>query len=105
MLQKWEYCVITGLIPYMYGIKPNYPYLTYLSLKGIETPINLGHSCARKRPQGWQKASEEQYVAHVIAKLGVEGWEMVGTATTSSHPAHCIYFRRPIEMDEINKAE
>ena len=35
-------------------------------------------------------------LAKVIAKLGNEGWEMVGTGVVSQN-SHTIYFKRPLE--------
>lgn len=99
MQQKWEYCVITGIDVSSVGFKPHFPKLTYFSLNGIETQIDLGNSAASKRSENWKDVSEAGYVAHIIAKLGMEGWEMVGTGSGSSNQGtgiHCNYFRRPI---------
>jgi hypothetical protein len=61
MQQKWEYCVITGIkVPVIAGFNPHYPKLTYFSLNGIETKIDLGNSAASKRPESWRKASEAE---------------------------------------------
>ena len=99
MQQKWEYCVITGIdVDALGGFEPYYPCLTYFSLNGTEV-INLSNKAASKRPSGWEKANEAGYVAHVIAKLGSEGWEMVGVGSGRSAQGtgpQCIYFRRPI---------
>lgn len=97
MHEKWEYCVITGANATAGGFEPSYPKLTYFSLNGIHTESDLGNRAKSSRPEGFRNVSEAGYVAHIIAKLGMEGWEMVGVGSASSTQgvgAHCIYFRR-----------
>jgi hypothetical protein len=99
IMQKWEYCVITGVTFQNMGISGNHPILEYFSINGIEKSEDLGDKAASKRPN-LKNISEGGYIASVIARLGNEGWEMVGTgyrAYTSIDGHHCIYFRRPIE--------
>jgi len=100
-MQKWEYCVITGVDNSSIGtFTGHYPRLSFLGLRGISEEVDLGKNAAPKRPEGWEKVSEGGYIAYTIAKLGSEGWEMVGTGTGSSTNgtgSHCIYFKRPIE--------
>lgn len=101
-MQKWEYCVITGVDSSSIGVfKGQYPKLNYFGFNGISQEVDLGNSAASKRPKGWEKVGEGGYIAYTIAKLGSEGWEMVGTGTGSSMQGtgtHCIYFKRPIEQ-------
>ena len=94
-MQKWEYCIITGSGANAGGFAPKYPQLIYFSPNGIETWIDLGNSDAKKRPSGWRKVGEAGYVAHTIAELGLEVWEMVGVAS-QEYGSHSIYFRRPV---------
>jgi len=99
-MQKWEYCVITGLlVDVPSGFHTHHPKLNYFSSNGrlIE---DLGNPGKLQRPKGFEQMDEIEYTASVIARLGNEGWEMVsavnggyGTGTLY----HCIYFRRPIE--------
>jgi hypothetical protein len=98
-MQKWEYCVITGVDFATYGITGSYPKLSYFSINGVAKEIDLGNSAASKRPSGMQKVSEGGYIASIIASLGQEGWEMVGVVNASSTGTgtHGIYFRRPME--------
>jgi hypothetical protein len=90
MAKQWEYCFITGIATRSAMLFPNYPTLNYISLKGIEMK-DLGNKASASRPDEWRTASETDFVAHMIARLGLDGWEMV------SVQAECIYFRRPIE--------
>jgi hypothetical protein len=75
----------------------DFPRLYFFGLNGISQAVNLADNGVRDRPAEWQKAYEPDYMAHIIAKLGLEGWEMVGTGTHTDVRSHCIYFRRPIE--------
>ena len=95
-MQKWEYCVITGVSGGGGGFDGSYPKLNYFSKTGIVKIVDLGNGAASERPEGMRKVSEGGYIASTIARLGQEGWEMVGMGVeTASY--HCIYFRRPIE--------
>lgn len=70
-MQKWEYCVITGVTGDISGFLAHYPRLVYFSLNGISSEMDLSDGAARNRPKGWEKVSEAGYVAHVIAQLGL----------------------------------
>jgi len=99
MRQKWEYCVITGVDANAGGFKPHYPVLTYFALNGIETIIDLGNGAKSSRPESWRNVSEAGYVAHIIARLGMESWEMAGVVSESHMQgtgSHCSYFRRRV---------
>ena len=100
-MQKWEYCIITGVATDANGrFRGLNPKLYFFSLDGIEEIYDLGDSTASERPAGWKRVNEAGYIAYTIANLGAEGWEMVGTSVESyvqGAIAHCIYFRRPIE--------
>lgn len=100
-MQKWEYLVISGVKVSSIGrFEGKYPRLTYFGLSGITQEVDLGNSEASKRPQGFQKMREGGYLAYIIAKLGSEGWEMVGTGKGEDQNglgANCLYFKRPIQ--------
>jgi len=100
-MQKWEYCLITGVMVSSIGkFEGRYPRLYFFGLDGLSQEVNLGDSVASQRPKEFQKVSEGGYIAHWIAKLGSEGWEMVGTGKgddQSGLGANSIYFRRPLE--------
>jgi hypothetical protein len=99
MHQKWEYCVITGIDTSRGGFYTYYPQLTLFSLEGIRLVQDLGDQSRKNRPTGWENTREVDYVAHIIAELGLDGWEMVGAGTGSSADGtgpQCLYFRRPI---------
>lgn len=77
-----------------------YPQLYYFGLNGISKQVDLGNGAASQRPEGFKKVSEGGYIAHVIAKLGSEGWEMVGTGKGNDQNglgSNNIFFKRPIE--------
>lgn len=100
-MQKWEYCVITGVVINTNGVLTGRnPRLYHFSLDGIDKKEYLGDNAANARPRGWKDVNETGYIAHTVAMLGSEGWEMVGTGMGNEIEgimAHCIYFRRPIE--------
>jgi hypothetical protein len=99
-MQQWEYCVMIGVQINTQGFGGYYPRLTYLSMSGIERDVDLGSKAAASRPKGWERVSEGGYIAHIIAELGAEGWEMVSAVPQSTSAqgvgAHSIYFRRPV---------
>jgi hypothetical protein len=98
-MQKWEYCAITGIGLDTSGSLSGYnPNLHYFSLQGT-TSVDLGNGGKSKRPQNLQAMGEGEYIAYMIAKLGQEGWEMVGTGSGQSGYGNgplMIYFRRPL---------
>ena len=81
-MQKWEYCVITGLS--QTGME--YPCFYIFSNKGYELVDTF-----KNRPKG---VTEGDSVAMLISQLGDEGWEMVGTGSTREGFSHSIYFKR-----------
>ena len=99
-MQRWEYCVITGVkVTGIGSFEGKYPKLYYFSLAGIDRKVDLGKSSAKTRPDGFEKVTEGGYIAATIARLGNDGWEMVGTGSHESFgqvppESHCIYFRR-----------
>lgn len=99
-MQQWEYCVLSGVYSGSAGeFKGKFPKLRFFGLDGISQEIDMQNSAASQRPKGWEKVDERKYIAYMIAKLGSEGWEMVGTAAGSSQQgngSHCIYFKRTI---------
>jgi len=98
-MQKWEYCLITGVEVSSIGkFDGYYPRLYFFGLNGLSQEVDLGNSGASQRPKGLEKVSEKEYIAHMIAKLGSEGWEMVSTGKGGrGSGSNCIYFRRPLE--------
>ena len=80
-MQKWEYCTIyqiTQMGGWLTGV--GMVYRGSFSVKGAQR-VELEH--------------DPNALARGIAKLGLEGWEMVGAAVVSEH-YHTIYFKRPI---------
>jgi hypothetical protein len=102
-MTRWGYCMITGLNgggSSGLDIACFYPRLIRFCAGGTKTEEDLAKRAAASRPRKWRDVSEAGYVAHVIAELGSEGWEMVGTGSgpvTGELEYRCIYFCRPIE--------
>jgi len=85
-MQKWEYCVV-GQIENDGKWKGHDPELIYLTETGKKaTYINKSGPI-----------DEAGMLAATVAKLGMEGWEMVGAVTTSVSQYHTLYFKRPID--------
>jgi hypothetical protein len=82
-MQKWEYCVITGIVPWAGGLDSE----EHLQYFGRDCPeaTDFKRASARHRPQ---------LLADTIAQLGEDGWEMVGCAF-AGHRGHHLYFKRP----------
>ena len=100
-MNQWEYCVLTGvMVPTRGDFSGYYPHLFKFSKDGIAEEMDLTKKGAAKRPDGWEKASEGEYIAATIAQLGMQGWEMVGTGlgmlNFGDWGSHSIYFKRPI---------
>jgi len=83
-MQKWEYCIITGVHADFTG---DHPGCYRLTSKGRELVTDFSNP-----PKGYAKT---YLVAQFIAQLGEEGWEMVGAGTTNEGYAHILYFKRP----------
>lgn len=97
-MTKWEYCVIKGVDYLGIGLTPSYPKLILFSLNGI-SEVDLSNKSAKTRPAGWEIRTESEYVAHTVAKLGLDGWEMVnavGAASVQGTGATNLYFRRTV---------
>ncbi len=95
-MQQWEYCALFGANKSERELKPNYPTLVYFTKQGQET-VPLDNAHRSERPSAWQDADEAEYVAHTIATLGLDGWELTTTARGSSLEgtgAITLYFRR-----------
>jgi hypothetical protein len=84
-MQKWEYCVITGLVPWAEGVDSE-DHLQYFG-PGPTEIYDFKNTIGRRRPE---------VIAETIAQLGEQGWEMVGCAF-AGHRGHHLYFKRPIE--------
>jgi len=84
-MQKWEYCALVGMAKHTRNLNPHYPALWYFTPDGYKI-VEI-------------KGAEYSGVAATIAKLGEDGWEMVGVgampdkATVGLDPG-VIYFKR-----------
>jgi hypothetical protein len=81
-MQKFEYCAV-------YQIAQMGGWLTSVGMAYKEeftergaTRLDIDHN--------------PDALAKIIAGLGKEGWEMVGTGVVTEH-YHALYFKRPIE--------
>jgi hypothetical protein len=83
-MQKWEYCVISGVSTRNEGLHSYYPKVIRLTTEGAE---------ASRLPEE-KGAQETDSLAIVIAQMGNEGWELVGCGNTSAS-YHSLYFKRP----------
>lgn len=100
-MQKWEYCAITGISALSSKLSTSYPSLLQFSDQGTYV--------TKIRDEVIENVyfDEETLTAKRIAKLGEEGWELVGTGNTSEG-IHMLYFKRPKELrlrDPINDPE
>jgi hypothetical protein len=83
-MPKWEYCAMVGLRRSGYNTATTYyPSIEYFTPTGIEV--------VEIRSQN--KKDEITQTAQAIARLGEEGWEMVGCGN-NSEVTHTIYFKR-----------
>lgn len=94
-MSKWEYCAVGPIKNQPRDeLKGNHPNLYLFTKDGLST-TKLEESLSGK--------GKRDDIAKIIAKLGLEGWEMVGLGTVTlnlmSHiqPGHLIYFKRSIE--------
>lgn len=95
-MQNWEYGVILGFTGFPGYLKNENEaatdFRTYkpcfyrLTAQGAEMVTDFS-----KRPRG---VSEADAVAQLIAQLGDEGWEMVGSGNLSVW-IHSLHFKRP----------
>lgn len=88
-MQKWEYCVL-GEVTYDAGHRAlwgNYPKVSILTPTG------------RKERDLTKTKYDEAGIGVMIAILGSEGWEMIGT-TPRLEEYHLIYFKRPVEATD-----
>lgn len=86
-MQKREYMVVQGF--YGYGnnsLDVAKPRGWRLTDAGRELVTDF-----KARPKG---TTEMDAVAQFIARLGDDGWEMVGAGTMTEN-SHCLYFKRP----------
>jgi hypothetical protein len=82
-MQKWEYCIVTGVVPLVGGLDSE-DYLQYFGTDAPEITY-----CRRTR-----ELRRPQVLSQTLAQLGEDGWEMVGCAF-AGHRGHHIYFKRP----------
>ena len=83
-MQKWEYCKIT-----VWHNKP---------LKATATFYNLDGRTINDITQNIvDEMSIREVFAKYVAKLGLEGWELVAVANVSNSPEFVLYFKRPMQ--------
>jgi sugar/nucleoside kinase (ribokinase family) len=82
-MQQWEYCAVAGLRKKGWNLEPYYPATWHFRSGG-----------SKSEPIG---APEAANTAETIARLGQEGWEMVGCVPSGdAHGSAVLYFKRPI---------
>jgi hypothetical protein len=91
MMQKWEYCTL-GPIEFSsasWKWLPNEPTRIIFTRKGmVEEGFKIDETSSLKDVQN--------DVAKVLARLGDEGWEMVGCGAVFAS-GHFLYFKRPFD--------
>lgn len=90
-MQQWEYCVIYGAAKDVRTLVPGQATLIYFTTDGARG-YRLDDQTAR--PADMQQASAFDYFAHTIARLGLEGWELIEVANGSFAG---FFFRRPLQ--------
>ena len=83
-MNKWEYCAITigsnQVVPAITGGRRDRAYVSFFTADGVKAnPIDI----------------ESEVMPQAVAKLGIDGWEMVGCGTFDS--THALYFKRLIQ--------
>lgn len=84
-MQKWEYCAITNIKAGGHqGLRGAYDWfvLCEFAQEG-QNPVVTGN-----------KKDSQKKLGSAIAKLGLDGWEMVGCV--DDQYGHIIYFKRPL---------
>ena len=79
-MPRWEYCALFANGMEGRVMKPHYPTINYFTPEGTRE----------------QKLEGKEFheLGKAIAKLGLEGWEMVATGSLPKTDAHAIYFKR-----------
>ncbi len=92
-MQQWEFCAVGPIKTESSWWWGSFPKLFYFTTEGLKIiPIEKN-----------AKIEEPSVMAIVLGKLGLEGWEMVGTGPIEGKDLnnkgmmHYIYFKRPIE--------
>jgi hypothetical protein len=90
-MSKWEYCAITGIY---YDTKEGWLSAGFdkRSLMLFKEPNVFGEKIERGDPNALSTA---------IARLGEEGWEMVGCVPAARGDAHILYFKRAKGDDDM----
>lgn len=81
-MQQWEYCAVFANGMEGKVMKPHFPTIYYFTSEGTREEQITG--------------KEFHALGKVLAHLGSEGWEMVGTGALARTDAHAIYFKRPL---------
>ena len=82
-MQKWDYCALSGVGNLSGNFATHYPGMWFFTaLEGAKAIEVSGRG-------------EEVVVARTIAKLGLDGWELVGVSPGYSGWA-TLFFKRPI---------
>lgn len=81
-MQKWEYCAVIGVGREGIVFGGADPALYTFNQDGTQEQ-RIGGKIYRE-------------IGKIVAKLGAEGWEMVGIGATHGGNYHTIYFKRPL---------
>ena len=86
--ERWEYCVAGPIMALgQDGIVPHYPVIITYTPNGQDArPIRVGSQ------------NEGNVITSLIAKMGLDGWELVASANVmllpSTKEGHMLYFKR-----------
>lgn len=92
-MQKWEYCAVVEMRTDSQKLDPYYPAIWYFTSEGFKV-VSLLQPGTEKGGPPYQLKKEANEVSKAIARLGQDGWEMVGCGTTAE-VTHTLYFKRP----------
>jgi len=88
-MSQWEYCAVVGIFNSFQNrhLSPKFPAVWYFAPGGIQIDEI--------------KSKDVQAVTQTIARLGEEGWEMVGCGNLEV-AEHAIYFKRRRPQDSTD---
>jgi hypothetical protein len=99
-MTRWEYCVLTGVAATDdEGFEPALPRLYLFTKDGLELVEAFDDND--------EEMTVRDQVARQIARLGNDGWELVGAGTTGGGTGHSLYFKRamPAPTDGLARFE